>query len=451
MFHRKAYDKLLAWKAQQGRTSMLIEGARRVGKTTLARAFAKEYAASVYVNCETISAELKDLILNGRTNVSEFLKYFFLYNGVQPIERNTLVIFDEVQMLPQARSFTKHLVADGRYDYITTGSLVSIRENIKDILIPSEESRLALRPLDFDEWLRATNNDIRADLIMQMHDAQEGCPEAIHRLLMRLWREYLLVGGMPQVVQAYVDTNDFFVADQEKRMILDVYRSDIARFAHGQRGHVEAIFDSIPGELSKHEKKFTLSVLGRSARMRDYDDAFFWLTDAGITNMCLNATDPTVGLGMSLDHTKFKCYMADTGLLFTHAFADTEATQTKVYRDVLFDKLQVNEGMLVENAIAQQLASSGHRLLFFSRYGRNNSTSTMEIDFLMSAPYQNAALKQRVCPIEVKSSTRFFTKSLDKFKSSYGSRVGNQIVLSPRPYSREGDRIFMPLYMAHLV
>jgi predicted AAA+ superfamily ATPase len=264
---------------------------------------------------------------------------------------------------------------------------------------------------------------------------------------MRLFREYMLVGGMPQAVAEYIGSHDLAKVDQVKRRILRLYRDDIVKFADGEKGKVQAVFDTIPGQLSKHEKKFALSAIDKNARSRSYEGAFFWLGDAHIANICLNATDPNVGLSMSQDNSTLKCYMADTGLLVTSAFASHSSTPNEVYRDILLGKLEVNEGMLAENIVAQQLVATGHRLFFYSRYS-NVAEERMEVDFLIAGEYENAAMRLRVCPVEVKSRSRYKTSSLDKLKSRFTKRIGTQYVVHPKQFAVEGDRVFIPLYMS---
>jgi predicted AAA+ superfamily ATPase len=449
MFKRKAYDKLLKWKAGNGGSALLIEGARRVGKSVLAEEFGKsEYAVCRIIDFSTVDDAVKELFVTQRNDLDTFFKYLSIYLGTRFVERNTLIVFDEVQFFPTARAFIKQLVADGRYDYLETGSLISIKRNVKDILMPSEEDSLRLNPFDFEEFLWALGKDELAAAARHSFESLKPLPEAIHRELMRLFREYLLVGGMPQSVSAYAATGDFEKADAEKRRILKLYREDIAKYAGGSVDKVMAVFDEIPSQLSKHEKKFMLAALASNARMRSYHDAFFWLNDAFIVNSCHNSTDPHVGLTLNADSRVFKCYMADTGLLVSHVFANQEQTPHKLYRDVLFGKIHLNEGMLVENMVAQQLVSSGHRLFFYSRNDRNDSRETMEVDFLIAREYENAAMKVRISPVEVKSTGRYGTVSLDKFKAKFGKRIGTQFVLHPKPLTREGDRVYLPLYLA---
>ena len=449
MYKRKAYAKLLEWKAGNGESAVLIEGARRTGKSTLAEAFAEnEYATHLIINFETAPQEVKGIFAQYRSDVGEFFKYLLAYYGISLKERDALVVFDEVQRFPMARSFIKQLVADGRYDYMETGSLISIKKNVEDIIIPSEEDKLELGPLDFEEFLWASGNAPLADLVRSSFDEKEPLPEALHRKAEKLWREYMLVGGMPQAVRAYLDANDFGAADKAKRRILNLYREDIMKFGGDDASRAAAIFNAVPGQLAKHEKKFTMASAGANARYREYAGAFFWLEDARMVNLCRNVTDPCVGLDLTMEESSLKCYLGDTGLLATLAFGDRAETRNDVYRSILFDKLSVNEGMLVENAVAQQLVANGRKLRFYSARNDANSAETMEIDFLIVREYENAGLKPRISPVEVKSSKRYGMRSLGKFKAKCGKRVGTEYVLHPKPLRIEGDRAFLPLYMA---
>lgn len=449
MLKRKAYDSLLEWKRTDGESALLIEGARRTGKTTLAEAFAKnEYATSLVINFETAAPEVLQIFERYRHDVDEFFKYLTAFLGVSLKRRDALVVFDEVQRYPPARSFIKQLVADGRYDYVETGSLISIKQNVAAIIIPSEEDRLELGPLDFEEFLTACGDDALLELIRDSRERLVPLPDALHRKAEQRWREYILVGGMPQVVQSYVDSNDFAKADREKRRILNLYRADIMKFGGDDAARAEAVFNAVPGQLAKHEKKFTFAAAAQGARYREYAGTFFWLEDARMVNICRNVTDPGVGLGLTSEDNNLKCYFADTGLLSTLAFGDRKETRDELYRNILFDKLNVNEGMLVENAVAQQLRAAGERLYFYSVRDGANAKNTMEIDFLLVREYENAAFKQRISPLEVKSSKNYRTASLDKFKDKFGKRVGQQYVLHPKPLKVEGDRVFLPLYMA---
>ena len=453
MLERKAYGKLVKWKRErQGATALLVEGARRVGKTTLVREFASnEYRSSIFIDFFTAPNAVKSYFEDYRDDVPTLLFYLSSYYDVNLYERESLIVFDEVQCFPLARGLVKYLVADGRYDYVETGSLLSIRRNVEGIVIPSEEERLALDPLDFEEFLWAMGEGGIARLLCTHFETLREPPADLHRKAMRLWREYLLVGGMPKPVDVYRQGRDFELADTEKRAIINLYRNDVSRFARGYESKVAAIFDEIPGQLSKHEKKFTLSSISKDARMRAYEESFYWLSDACVANVCYKADDPSVGLAMSKERTSLKCYMADTGLLVTHAFSDSGALDARTYRSLLVDDIGVNEGMLVENAVAQTLRAKGDRLFFYSQSGLDEGEERMEVDFLVARPFKDAALKPRVCPIEVKSPRQYGTTSLDRFKAKFGKRVGIEYVLHPKPLRVDGSRIYLPLYMAHLV
>lgn len=452
IYQRKAYERLLQWKQQQGRTSMLIEGARRVGKSVLAEEFGRrEYARCLLIDFSEAPTEVFDLFLHQRHDINSFFRYLFAFYAFQPVERDTLIIFDEVQFCPQARAFTKQLVKDGRYDYIETGSLVSIQSNVKDILIPSEEESLELNPFDFDEFLWAMNEKPLADLIQDCYRHKEPLPDALHRKAERLFREYMLVGGMPQVIQAYLTDNSFMSADQVKRSILRLYRRDIEKYGAIEAKNIAAIFDEIPAQLSRHEKRFRLSSLKKGARYQTYQTAFFWLADARLINPCYRSTDPSIGLGMNMEQSAVKCYMADTGLLITHAFSDGTITADSIYRDILFGKIGLNEGMIVENIVAQQFKASGHKLFYFTKPDEETRKSRIEIDFLLPEPYENAAGHYRISPIEVKSGKRYSTASLDKMRTVYGKHIGTEYVLAPKPFTSQGDRVQVPLYMSGLL
>ena len=425
---------------------MLIKGARRVGKSTLVKDFGEhEYRSYILIDFFVASKEVKDLFETKRDDIDSFFLYLSTYYGVRLYVRDTLIIFDEVQLFPLARGFIKHLVADGRYDFIETGSLISIKRNTEGILIPSEEEAFELNPFDFEEFLWALGEDILVELLSKGLDlGPDPLPSAIHRKAMSLFREYMLVGGMPQAITKYVETRSFEETDRVKRRILELYRNDIERYAQGDASRIISIFKEIPAQLSRPEKKFVLASLNKNARMRRYEDAFFWLEDAKIVNLCMNSTDPNVGLGLNRERTTLKCYMADTGLLITQVFADQEATSQQIYRDVLFDKLGVNEGMIMENMVAQILHASGHELYFYSRSDREKPENTMEVDFLIVA---EGGPHAKICPIEVKSGKRYKTRSLDKFGEKFKKRVGDQYVVHTGNLKVEGGRIWIPLYL----
>lgn len=449
MLKRKAYDRLVKWKKEQnGKTALLIEGARRVGKSTLVETFGRnEYASYLIIDFFQAPHEVKSYFEDYRTDFDTLFLYLSTYYGVELHERDTLIVFDEVQMYPAARGLIKYLVADGRYDYIETGSLLSIKQKVEDIIIPSEEEAVELNPLDFEEFLWGMGEARLADLIRRQFKDLTPLPDGLHRRALGLLREYMLVGGMPEPVRIYVEQREFAPVDAVKRRIIDLYRNDVARFAQGYEFKVVSVLDGIPGQLSKHEKKFTLSSIDKSARMRSYEEAFFWLSDARIANICFASTDPSVGLSLNREQSSLKCYMADTGLLVSLAFTDNARTDETVYRAVLRGGIGINEGMLTENVVAQMLKANGHRLFFYSQSGKRKNEERMEIDFLIVCPYADAAMKPRVCPIEVKSPREYGTKSLDRFKKRFDRRVGTQYVLHPKQLKIEGERLYLPLYM----
>lgn len=456
MFERKAYAKLLAWKKESlGQTAMLIEGARRVGKTTLAKRFAaEEYSDSIYIDFSGANKELRDLFETNQGDIDTLLRMLQLYYTKALPERDAVIIFDEVQNFPKARELIKHLVADGRYDYIETGSLVSIKKNVQDIVIPSEEDRLSLDPLDFEEYLWAQDDKMLADEIKRSYNDRAALPQAIHGKCEMLFNEYMLVGGMPQAVSAFLEKKDFAACDKVKRRILALYLDDMGKFGGPDGRKACAIFNAVPGQLSAGSKRFKFSTLGKNARSRDYESAVMWLEDAHLINVCHRCTDPNVGYKFTEDEGNLKCYMADTGLLVSHAFADGENV-LEVYKAIQFGKLSINKGMIAENVVAQQIRSNAERLFYYSwteepKDANRKSPLTREVDFLL-ARGTSSSLKPRVCPIEVKSTKRYSTTSLDDFHAKFKNRVGSEVVLHPKQMRVEGNRIYLPLYMSFCI
>ena len=450
MFKRKVYEKLLDWKqSSDGHSALLIEGARRIGKTTVAEEFAKnEYSAYVMVDFSLASDEFKQVFLDTRTDLDSFFLYLSAAYGVSLITRDTLIIFDEVQLFPPAREFIKHLVADGRYDYLETGSLISLKSNVQGILLPSEEDALQMSPMDFEEFLWAMGEEPLAQAIRAAYTARKPLPEPLHRKAMRLWNEYTLVGGMPQAVAAYAEGRDMPAADKVKRGVLRLYRNDIEKYGGSDAKRIKAVFDAVPGLLAKHEKKLVYTEVEEGSRARDFMMAFAWLREAATVNLCTLSTDPSLGLALSEDETTLKCYMGDTGLLSTMAFSAAGNSLPEVYRQVLLGDASVNEGMLTENAVAQQLVASGHELRFYSKWS-DEAAERMEIDFLLVLPFADSAMKPRVAPVEVKSGKKYSTVSLGKFRKKFGRRVGESIVLHPNQLRQDDGVVRLPLYMAH--
>jgi predicted AAA+ superfamily ATPase len=448
---RKLFYELINWKKNgTGKTALLIDGARRVGKSYIAEEFAKsEYKTYILIDFNRVGDDIKNLFVHYLNDLDLLFMYLSGYYNVKLYEHESLIIFDEVQLFPKARAAIKYLVADGRYDYIETGSLMSIKKNVRDIVIPSEERHIKMYPMDFEEFLWALGNDTLMGIIQTCYDAKKPMGHIMHRKAMDYFRQYLIVGGMPQAVQEYIDTHDFDKVDQIKRDILTLYRADIIKHAAGYEMKVESIFDEIPAQLQKHEKKFKLSSLKKEARFRDYEDALFWLEDAMITNICYNSTAPNIGLKLNMDRLTLKCYMADTGLLISHAFNENGIVSEEIYKKLLFDKLEVNQGMIIENIVAQMLAANHHKLYFYSNPSRDDSDSRMEIDFLIAK--SKISTRHNISPIEVKSGKNYTLSSLRKFTSKYAEQTYIPYLLHTGDLKIQEGITFLPLYMTPLL
>ncbi len=443
MLKRKIYEQLLDWKRKSnGQTALLIDGARRVGKSYIAKAFAEqEYKSHIIIDFGNAPQDILNLFVNESYDLDLFFAKLSAFYSTVLHKRESLLIFDEVQQFPRARQLIKYLVADGRFDYLETGSLIRLKKNTENIIIPSEEEHIELFPMDFEEFLWAMGDKATVPLIRRCFETKTPLGQTLHRKIMNDFRQYLLVGGMPQAVLAYQNGKNFEAADEAKRRILRLYRDDVSKFASGYEEKVYAVFDGIPGQLSKKEKKYTLSSIDKKARFRTYEDSFIWLNEAMVVNTCFNATDPNVGLALSEDETTQKCYMADTGLLVTHTFMDTPFTDNELYRAILFDKLDINEGMLMENVVAQMLRRNGHKLYFYSRNDNMVRENHMEIDFLITQ-------KKKVCPVEVKSSNYRAHSSLDKFRKKFSSKIGTPYILYQKDVMEKDGVWHLPLYMA---
>ncbi len=444
---RKIYDTLLKWKREDaGKTAVLIDGARRVGKSYIAEAFGREeYKSYILVDFNRVTSEVTDLFENYLNDLDLFFMYLSNYYNVKLYERESLIIFDEVQLFPRARAAIKYLVADGRYDYMETGSLMTIRKNVKDIVIPSEEYHIKMYPLDFEEFLWAMGNDMLMDLVETCFEKKQPLGPGMHRKAMDYFRQYLIVGGMPQAVEEYMQHRDFDRVDRIKRNILELYRNDIVKHAAGYEMKVAQIFDDIPAQLQKHDKKFRFSSLHREARFRSYEDALFWLADAMIINPCYNSTAPNIGLKLNMDRLTLKCYMADTGLLISHAFDENGIVSEEIYKKLLFDKLEVNKGMIMENIVAQMLTAAGHKLYFYANASREDAASRMEIDFLIAK--SKISNRHNISPIEVKSGKNYTLTSLRKFRSKFANQLHTPYVVHTSDLKAEDGIIFVPVYM----
>lgn len=441
-FKRKIYDNLLEWKKNRsGKTALLIEGARRVGKSFVVAEFAKqEYKNHVIIDFSIPRPLTLDAILNAAYDLDGLFNRISIEYKVQLFPRETLIVFDEVQLCPKARQLIKHLVADGRYDYIETGSLVSLKTNIEDILIPSEEEHIALNPMDFEEFCWAMGDEVTVSFARECFLKRKALG-SIHDTVLKRYCEYLCVGGMPQAVEEYVKTKDYSRTDKVKRGILDLYRNDIGKFAGKNAAKVRSIFNEIPGQLTKKDKKYSLASLDKSARMRSYEDSFDWLSDAKIVNPCYNATDPTVGMSLSSDFATRKIYMADTGLLLSHALQMDSVTESELYEAIFTGEVYFNNGMIAENAVAQSLVTSGKSLFFYSRHNRETHRNEIEIDFLIRKDGV-------ITPIEVKSGKYRSHASLDKFSMKFADRIGERIILYTKDVMERNGIIHLPIYMA---
>lgn len=447
---RKIYQQLLDWKQKRhGNVALLIEGARRIGKSYIVEEFAqKEYESYILIDFNRASQMVREWFDLYLEDLDTLFLYLSQYYKVKLYERKSLIIFDEIQLCPRARAAIKFLVADGRYDYIETGSLVSIKKNTQGIVLPSEERAIKMYPMDFEEFLWATGNETLMELIKKMYIERKPMGQIFHRQAMDAFRLYMIVGGMPQAVKAYVETKDFDVVDAVKRDILTIYRNDIFNYAEGQADKVVSIFDEIPSQLSRHEKKFRLTSLTQGAKYRDWDEAFFWLKDAKVVNICYNSTDPNIGLKMNEERTTLKCYLNDTGLLISHAFDERGIVASEIYQKLLLGKLEVNEGMLIENIVSQMLVASGHNLYFYSKSSKD-AAERMEIDFLLQK--EKVTSRHNIHPIEVKSSSNYTLSSLRKCEKKFREYIATPIVIHTADYQIDSDVIYLPIYMTPLL
>ena len=447
ILRRKIYDKLLLWKNEcRGTKAILLEGARRIGKSTIVKEFAKnEYKSYLLIDFANVSNNIINIFDNYKDKLDDFFMLLSLEMNVKLYERESVIVFDEVQKFPAARELIKYLVADGRYDYIETGSLISIKENVKNIVIPSEERAIKMYPLDFEEFCWAFGEKMIIEYIKKCFVDKKPLEQSLHAKAMLLFKQYMIIGGMPQSVIAYVNGNrDFEAADREKRDILKLYRDDILKINDRYKTKVLAIFDQIPGFLSKHEKRVTLRNLVEGTTLDQYADTFFWLGNSMICNECFSTNDPNIGLSLYEDTTFIKCYMGDTGLLVSHAFDENLIADSELYKQIIGDKLSLNEGMLYENVIAQMLVSNGHKLFFYNHYDSEKHRNDIEVDFIIS---NNSKLKYKIYPIEVKSTKKYTTTSLERFKDKFNERIGVCYVIHPKNLVVSDDIIYIPAYM----
>ena len=436
MFKRKAYLQLKKWKEEFApKYACLLEGARRVGKTTIAEEFANnEYQSYIKIDFSDISKSMLS-IFNDISNRDLFFLRLQAETGVQLFERSSVIIFDEVQLYPKARQAIKHLVKDGRYDYIETGSLISIKKNVKDILIPSEEYRIKVYPLDYEEFLWACNKTY--DVIRTCYAGNMPLENSINRKLMRDFRIYMAVGGMPQAVEQYIETNNLEKTDEVKREIIQLYKDDLKKI--DSSGRLSDIFESVPQQLALKKRRFVISkATGKRKTIRD-EERLFDLIDSQIVLPCYNVSSPSLTLAQDRNVDDFKLYISDIGLFTTMIFSSANEAEENIYKKLLSDKLPANLGYLYENAAAQAIVAAGGNL-FFHTWLKKESTHSYEIDFLIPS-------KLKVIPIEIKSSSIISHDSIDVFSMKYSSITARRIIFSQKDVSKEGTLELKPIYM----
>lgn len=442
MFRRKIYDKLLEWKTESdGRTALLIEGARRVGKSTVVEEFAKnEYESYILIDFSRASKAVKELF----EDISD-LDYLFLQLQLQYKvdlhERRSLIIFDEVQQCPLARQAIKALVADHRYDYVETGSLISIKRNVKDILIPSEERKISMYPMDHEEFLWAVGDTTTIPLLKKVFDSGKPVGAQIHRKLMRDFRLYMLVGGMPQAVNEYIETNNFRKVDQIKRDILNLYEDDFKKI--DPTGKLSSLFYAIPAQLNKNASRYQVSSVLNGERAENILESIAELKDSKTVLVSYHANDPNAGMSNNKDLGKFKLFLSDTGLFTTLMFKDRDFTENIIYEKLLNDKLSANLGYLYENAVAQILTANGDAL-FYHTFMNESTRRNYEIDFIL-------ARKNKVCPIEVKSSGYKTHASLDAFSGKFSDRILDKYLIYTKDFAKDEDIFCLPIYLVQFL
>lgn len=447
-FRRKIYDRLLEWKeTSNGKSAVLIEGARRVGKSTIAEEFArKEYDDYILLD---FALESKDMRRNFEENIGDldtFFRNLFIIKGKDLPRRRAVIIFDEVQLFPLARQAIKYLVADGRYDYIETGSLISIKKNVQNILIPSEEEKLKMYPMDFEEFLWAKGNTAVMPAIKTAFESRKPLGNAAHRKIMQIFREYIAVGGMPQAVLAYVNGESYASIDRVKQGILSLYEDDLRKHDDEEREKASLVFKTIPKQLSDHEMHFTFSEINTNARYVNYVESVEFVAESMMGNRCANVTMPDVLLELYSDRSNFKLYMGDTGLLVSQLIREGEETED-IYRALIYDKLSSNLGMIFENIVAQMLKAGGRELFFHEYKYVPEGTETekkYEIDFLI-------VKNKKICPIEVKSSGYTSHKSFDYFIDKYPIKVQERYIIYTKDLKFTNGITYIPAYMTGLL
>ncbi len=449
VFKRKIYDKLKQWKELSGGSSaVLLEGARRIGKSTIVEEFAKnEYDDYMILDFAKEGKNVKNNFLENMNDLETFFRNLFLLKGRSLKGDHCVIIFDEVQLFPQARQAIKYLVADGRYEYIETGSLISIRKNVTDILIPSEEYRIKMYPMDFEEYLWATGDNVTFEAMQSAFHHRKPLGDAIHRKIMQKFRTYMVVGGMPQAVNAFVEGKTFAQIDFIKRNILSLYEEDLAKYDTENREKASVIFKTIPEQLENKNSHFRFSLIDKNARYQNYVDAVSFIAEVMIGNECINVTKPEVALELFADRSNFKLYMGDTGLLVTQIMRNREDTEEDLYKALIFDNLGINQGMIMENIVAQMLKAAGHDLYFHEyQYLPDGAIKEQkyEIDFL-------AVKKKKICPIEVKSSGYTSHKSFDYLGKKYQMKMQDKYIVYTKDLKYQDEIMYIPLYMTMFI
>lgn len=438
IFHRKLYAEMLRWKSDFGGSmALLIKGARRVGKSTLAETFARnEYRSFIAIDFTECPATVRELFDDISNLDFIFMRLQMIY-GVELHRRESVIVFDEVQNCPKARQAIKYLVKDGRYDYIETGSLLSIRQNVKDILIPSEEYSVCLYPMDYEEFNRALGNEAVVPVLRQFYDLGRGLGDSGNREEMKRFRLYMLVGGMPQAVKAYIETNNMARVDAVKRAIIDLYEQDLIKI--DPSGNASKMFLAIPAQLSANFSRYQVGSATDGVRSSRLSETVYDMQDSMVVNITYHANDPNVGMALHRDTGRFKMYLGDTGLFVTLAFWDKAFTDNIIYEKLLADKLSADLGYVYENAVAQMLRAAGHQLFYYT-WEAENSNRRYEIDFLLS---QGAKIR----PLEVKSSGYKAHRSLDLFCEKFSSRISSPSIIYTKDLRREGGVTYLPAYM----
>lgn len=438
VFERKIYQKMLQWKKEsEGKTALLIKGARRVGKSTIAEEFAKkEYSSYILIDFSIATKEVHELFEDLSDLNYLFLRLQLIYH-VNLEKRKSVIIFDEVQKEPLARQAIKHLVKDGRYDYIETGSLLSIKRNVKDILIPSEETRIEMTPMDYEEFRWALGDKATIPMLRSAFDNKISLGDDVNRRLLRDFRLYMLVGGMPQAVNEYLDTNNLSKVDRVKRSILELYQDDFRKI--DPTGRASLLFSAIPSELSKNASRYQVSSVLPNTKPDRILGIVGDMKDSLTVNITYHANDPSAGLSMHEDISRYKMFIMDTGLFVTLAFMDRDFTENIIYEKLLSDKLDADLGYLYENMVAQMLYSNGNRLFYYT-FPKEKSTHNYEIDFLL-------ARGNKVCPIEVKSSGYKTHASMDAFSGKFSGKIGQKYLIYTKDLRKDGDILCLPIYM----